>query len=97
MTNVGGPGVLASDSVVDYGGELVKLWDESKRILDAQLPPYWSHGNPVDVLGDADVKRYEVALKICIENPNVGGLLVIYTPQDVTPALGVAELVTKGH
>ena len=58
VTNAGGPGVLASDKVTDLGGELAKLADNSMKTLDEHLPPFWSHGNPVDVLGDADPSRY---------------------------------------
>lgn len=95
VTNAGGPAVLAADSIVDYGGELAQLSDESKRVLESNLPPYWSHGNPVDILGDADVQRYEMAVRTCIADPNVDGLIVIYTTQGVTSALSVAEAIAK--
>jgi acetyltransferase len=95
VTNAGGPAVLAADSIVDYGGELAQLSDESKRVLESDLPPYWSHGNPVDILGDADVQRYEMAVRTCIAEPNIDGLIVIYTTQGVTSALSVAEAIAK--
>jgi acetyltransferase len=95
VTNAGGPAVLAADSIVDYGGQLADLSEDSKRILDSNLPSYWSHGNPVDILGDADEQRYEMAVRTCIADPNVDGLLVIYTPQGVASATKVAETVAK--
>jgi acetyltransferase len=95
VTNAGGPAVLAADSIVDHGGQLTKLSEESKKILDTNLPPYWSHENPVDILGDADVKRYELAVKTCIEDPNADGLLVMYTPQDVAAPTPAAEVVAQ--
>jgi acetyltransferase len=95
VTNAGGPAVLAADSIVDYGGELAQLSDESKRVLESNLPPYWSHGNPVDILGDADVQQYEMAVRTCIADPNIDGLIVIYTTQGVTSALSVAEAIAK--
>jgi acetyltransferase len=95
VTNAGGPAVLASDFVADYGVDLADLSEESKKSLDANLPKYWSHGNPVDILGDADVHRYEIGLKTCLEDPNVDGLIVIYTPQGSASSTEVAEVVSS--
>jgi acetyltransferase len=95
VTNAGGPAVLAADSIVDHGGELAELTEKSLQALNANLPPYWSHGNPVDVLGDADVKKYELAVSTCMADPNVDGLLVINTPTGVTPPTEIAQAVTK--
>ncbi|MGP8069843.1 MAG: bifunctional acetate--CoA ligase family protein/GNAT family N-acetyltransferase [Candidatus Bathyarchaeia archaeon] len=95
VTNAGGPSVLAADSIVTHGGQLAQLSDESMKILNAALPPYWSRGNPLDILGDADTARYELAVKTCIADPNVDGLLVIYTPQGTTQPTQLAEAVTK--
>ena len=95
VTNAGGPSVLAADSVVSHGGQLAQMSEESMKILNGALPPYWSRGNPLDILGDADVARYELAVKTCIADPNVDGLLVIYTPQGTTQPTPLAEAVTK--
>ena len=95
VTNAGGPAVLAADAIVDHHGQLAELSDKSIQTLNANLPPYWSHGNPVDVLGDADVKKYELAASTVMADPNVDGLLVIYTPQGVTPPTEVAQAITK--
>ena len=95
VTNAGGPAVLAADSIGSHGSQLAQLSDESMKILNGALPPYWSRGNPLDILGDADVGRYELAVKTCIADPNVDGLLVIYTPQGTTHPTPLAEAVTK--
>ena len=95
VTNAGGPGVVASDKITDLGGELAKLSDPSMKALNERLPPYWSHGNPVDVLGDADVGRYESAVATLLGDPNVDGLLAMCTPQGVTPASDLASAVVR--
>lgn len=95
VTNAGGPAVLAADSIVSNRGELAKLSENTTRTMDAALPSYWSHGNPMDILGDADVKRFELAVRTCISDPNVDGLLVIYTPQGTTQPTQIAEAVAK--
>ncbi|WP_338865448.1 bifunctional acetate--CoA ligase family protein/GNAT family N-acetyltransferase [Myxococcus stipitatus] len=91
LTNAGGPGVLATDALVSGGGELAVFGDDTRRALDAFLPPQWSHGNPVDVLGDADPERYARALEVAGSDPGSDGLLVILTPQDMTEPTQTAD------
>ncbi len=91
VTNAGGPGVLATDALIRGGGELSPLEDETRRRLDEVLPAAWSHGNPVDILGDAPPERYGKALEIVAADPNSDGLLVVLTPQDMTDPTLTAE------
>ena len=93
VTSAGGPGVMATDALIHLGGELAELSDESMKQLNAFLPPYWSKANPVDVLGDATVDRFTKALTICLGDPTVDGVLVIYTPTDSAPSTQVAQAV----
>jgi acetyltransferase len=58
ITNAGGPDVLATDALIEGGGKLAELSAETKESLNNLLPGSWSHGNPVDLLGDADPERY---------------------------------------
>ena len=53
ITNAGGPGVMATDALMLGGGQLAPLSQASLDALSKVLPPFWSHGNPIDVLGDA--------------------------------------------
>ncbi len=91
LTNAGGPGVLATDALVANGCQLAQLSEESLRKLDEFLPPHWSHGNPIDVLGDAEADRYEKAIAIAAEDPNSDGLLVVLAPQGMTNPTEIAE------
>jgi acetyltransferase len=91
VTNAGGPGVLATDTLVRGGGKLAELSDETLAALNAFLPPHWSHGNPIDVLGDADAGRYAKTLEVAARDPHSDGLLVVLTPQDMTDADATAE------
>ena len=47
----GGLAVLASDACMKSGLTLARLSEESMEELNRILPPFWSHGNPVDVTG----------------------------------------------
>ena len=91
VTNAGGPGVIATDALIGGGGALAHLTPETRAALDAFLPSHWSHGNPVDILGDADPDRYSQAIDIVAKDPGADGLLVIMTPQGMTHPTHVAE------
>jgi acetyltransferase len=91
VTNAGGPGVLATDSLIGSRGELALLPDTTREELDRLLPPHWSHNNPVDLLGDASPERYAQAVAIAAANDHSDGLLVILTPQAMTDPTGTAE------
>jgi acetyltransferase len=91
VTNAGGPGVIATDSLVANDGELAELSPESVRRLDEFLPAHWSHNNPIDVLGDADCESYARAFEIAAKDPNSDGLLVILSPQGLADPALVAE------
>ncbi|MEQ8466614.1 bifunctional acetate--CoA ligase family protein/GNAT family N-acetyltransferase [Coleofasciculus sp. E1-EBD-02] len=91
ITNAGGPGVLATDALISAGGSLAELSEDTVTALNEILPRHWSHGNPIDILGDADPDRYTKALDIAVEDPNSDGLLVILTPQAMTDPTQIAE------
>ncbi|MBD3422247.1 MAG: GNAT family N-acetyltransferase [Chitinivibrionales bacterium] len=95
ITNAGGPGVMAVDTLVSCGGALAELKDETKRKLNEVLPEFWSRANPVDVLGDAGADRYARTLEICLEQDNIDGALIILTPQAMTEPEETARYVVE--
>jgi acetyltransferase len=96
LTNAGGPAVLATDALLSGNGALAVLSSETLEALNRFLPPHWSHGNPIDILGDADPDRYERALDVAATDPNSDGLLVILAPQGMTDPASVAQRL-KAH
>ncbi len=98
VTNAGGPGVLATDALIQGGGELAELSEATMAALDSFLPASWSKNNPVDILGDAEPERYSKSLKIAANDPNIDGMLVVMTPQGMTnPTLIAEELKPYAH
>lgn len=95
VTNAGGPGVMATDALLSLGGKLTKLSDKTIEKLNDYLPPFWSHGNPVDVLGDATPERFAEAAKIVLDDENVDSVLGILTPQAMTDPTATAKAVVK--
>jgi acetyltransferase len=95
LTNAGGPGVLATDHLMEGGGKLAEISQETMEAFNEVLPEHWSHNNPVDIIGDAGAKRYQEATRIAVENPNTDGVLVILTPQDMTRPTQTAEQLAE--
>ena len=93
VTNAGGPGVLATDGLVSNDGKLARLAPESLEKMNSFLPAHWSHGNPVDILGDATPDRYAKALEIVLKDSECDGVLVLTAPQGITEPTHTAELL----
>src|SRR5262245_4469048 len=84
VTNAGGAGVMATDELITRGGQLAALSAETLAALNAGLPPFWSHANPVDLLSDAEPEHYRLAVEACLKDRGVQGLLVLLSPQAMT-------------
>ncbi len=95
VTNAGGAGVLATDALLANRGELAALSSQTIAALDAELPPHWSRGNPVDLLDDATPERYAKAVEAVAADTNADGVLVILTPQPAADATRTAELLKQ--
>ena len=93
VTNGGGPGVLATDALIECNGKLAELSGKTLDELNKLLPPHWSRGNPVDILGDASPETYARAVEIVARDENNDGLLVILSPQAMTEPTQTAELL----
>jgi acetyltransferase len=73
VTNGWGPGVLATEALIEDNGSLADLSDETIQILDNFLLPFWSRSNPVDLVGDAKADQYAAAVEALIKDPNNDG------------------------
>ncbi len=93
ITNGGGPGVLAADRMVELGLTLAQFGDATRQTLEQGLPGYWSHGNPVDIIGDAPPERYRLALDACLADSEVDGVLCILAPLVFGDPVAAAEQV----
>ncbi len=91
VTNSGGPAVLACDALIEGGGELAQVGAAAMAQLDALLPPLWSRTNPIDVLDDAPIGRFQEAARIAIADPNNDAILVALAPQAMAGTKEVAE------
>jgi acetyltransferase len=97
VTNGGGLGVIAADALERRGGALARLSEPTLAALDAALPGAWSHGNPIDILGDAHGERYEAALDALRDEPELGAALVMNCPTGVADNLEAARATLRAR
>ncbi|MEI6557791.1 MAG: bifunctional acetate--CoA ligase family protein/GNAT family N-acetyltransferase [Rhodospirillaceae bacterium] len=93
LTNGGGIGVLATDSLIEGGGQLAKIGPEAMKKLNSFLPATWSHGNPVDIIGDATARRYSDSLAALLEDSDADAFLVLNCPTAVGDSYWAAQAV----
>ncbi|MBX3508836.1 MAG: bifunctional acetate--CoA ligase family protein/GNAT family N-acetyltransferase [Parvibaculum sp.] len=95
LTNGGGVGVLATDFLIDEGGRLAEISDDTIAILDKVLPRTWSRANPVDIIGDADAARYTHGMEALLADKGTDALLVMNCPTAVVNNLSAAHAVIE--
>lgn len=93
VTNGGGAGILAVDALLDGKARLANISPNTLAALDAVLPATWSHGNPVDVIGDATPERYRAAIGPVLRDEGVDALLVMNCPTATTQAVDIAQAI----
>jgi len=86
ITNSGGPGVMAADAVEQKGMKIATLDKGLKENLKKKLPKAATVYNPVDVLGDADSKRYITAVNSALQDDSIDSIIVIITPHSMVDA-----------
>ncbi len=96
ITNSGGPGIMATDAVCEYGMQMAKITDETKDKLRSFLPAAASVKNPIDMIASAPIEHYKETLKTVIADENVDMIMVIYLPflglKDIDVAKAVMEI-----
>lgn len=93
LTNGGGIGVMATDQLIDAGGTLASLSDDTLSRLNVDLPKTWSHRNPVDIIGDAPGTRYANALRTLVDSPDCDAVLVMHAPTATANSVEAATAV----
>lgn len=96
VTNSGGPGIMATDAVCEYGMQMAQLTEETKATLRSFLPVAASVKNPVDMIASAPIEHYKKTLETVIADDNVDMIVVIYLPflglKDIDVAKAVMEI-----
>ncbi len=93
LTNGGGAGIVATDLLLDEGGEMATLAPRTIANLDKKMSHGWSRANPVDIVGDADGPRYAAALDALADDRGVGAVLAMNVPTALTSSVEAARAV----
>ena len=100
ITNSGGPGIMATDSVCEFGLQMAQITDETKAKLQSFLPEAASVKNPIDMIASAPIEHYKQTLETVIADENVDMIMVIYLPfmglKDIDVAKALIE-IKKDH
>ena len=94
LTNGGGIGVLATDRLIELGGDLARLTPETVAALDQVLPATWSRGNPIDIIGDAPGKRYADAMDVLLGAKEIDAILALNCPTAIADSGEAAQAIT---
>ena len=95
MTNSGGPGILAADSLVMNGLELPRLQPETLERLRPHFPAEASIGNPLDMIASAKPSGYRAALDALLSDPNIDSAVAIFVPPLGIKQADVAEAIAE--
>ena len=93
LTNGGGIGVLATDTLIAKQGRLAELSVQTMEKLHQVLPATWSNGNPVDIIGDAPPERYVAAFDILLADEGVDAVLVLNCPSAISVSTDAAKAI----
>lgn len=96
ITNSGGPGIMATDAVCEYGLQMAQISEETKDKLRSFLPTAASVKNPIDMIASAPIDHYKQTLETVIADKNVDMIMVIYLPfmglKDIDVAKAIMEI-----
>ena len=95
IANAGGPSIMAADAIERQGLTLAKLSDTTLQRLTDGLPAVANLHNPIDLLGDALAKRFEVALNAVLDDPGVDIVLFVLSPHAMTECTETAQMVVR--
>lgn len=91
MTNGGGAGVMVADAASALGVTLARPGEALMQRLNTVLPANWSHGNPIDIIGDAPAQRYVDTFKALFDAPEAAALLFVHAPTAIVAGDAIAQ------
>ena len=92
VTNSGGPGIVTTDAIELSGLTMARFEQSTIEAMRPGLPVTANLYNPVDVIGDADVNKYMLAVETVIADPNTDALIGLLTP---TAVMDIPELARR--
>ena len=94
VSNAGGPAIISTDACSKFRLKMADLSSSIEAIAEV-IPPHGSARNPVDIVGDADYRRFEKVLAIVLSNQNVGSVVTMCTPSATLDYNELARTIVK--
>lgn len=95
ITNGGGAAVMAADQATISQIQLSTLSESAIEELNKILPPFWSHENPIDILGDATPERFRDVISVCLNDPNIDAVLIVLVPVIMSNPIETAQHIIE--
>lgn len=94
LTNAGGPGIMATDAIINQGLSIAEFSTATRSHLSKLLAEESSTRNPVDMIAGATPQQYEDALKCILADPGVDSVIAIFVPPIMIHPREVVEKIT---
>jgi len=100
VTNAGGPGIIATDTLVESGLEVPRFSDrimlkfselKAKKILLSVI----SGSNPIDLTAEATSEMFALTLSTLLNEPDIGGIVLIALHHAPTILDNAVEMIKK--
>ncbi len=98
ITNGGGYGIISTDAISSSKHiKMAELTPQTISEIKKLSPATMNVGNPLDLLGDATTERYRWALDSCLNDKNVGGILLVVLYQTPLITTEIVEVISEAH
>jgi acetyltransferase len=95
LTNAGGPGIMATDAVVNLGLHMAQFSDVSVTKMREFLSPEASFSNPLDMIAGANAETYRRSLEIILADEGVDAVIVIFVHPVYVNAQNIAQAIIE--
>jgi len=95
VTNAGGPGILATDALINSGMEMPDLTPETITELKKFCPAEASFSNPMDMVAGAGAKEYKMTLETIKKDNRFDIIIPIFVPPVICDELEVAQNIVE--
>ena len=95
VTNAGGPGILATDALINSGMEMPDLTPETITELKKFCPAEASFSNPMDMVAGAGAKEYKMTLETIKKDNRFDIIIPIFVPPVICDQLEVAQNIVE--
>lgn len=95
LTNAGGPGIMATDAIVNLGLQMAKFSDKTVTKLHEFLSPEASFSNPLDMIASANEEGYRKSLEVLLADDGVDAVIVVFVHPVYIDAIQIANAIIK--